>query len=104
MAVKNYSVVDADSHVFEPISIWQDYLEPEYRIPARSAFYYEEHDPGVTTVIVNGEPAERMNRGAINRQAVWRPGFTPESIGRLDPKVPYPINPGANDPLERLKD
>ena len=26
-------IVDADSHVMEPASMWQDYLEPEFKSP-----------------------------------------------------------------------
>ncbi len=29
--VKNYQIIDADAHVFEPLDMWQEYLEPAYR-------------------------------------------------------------------------
>lgn len=98
-----FSVIDADSHVFEPPVIWEKYLDRDYRVPARSAFWYEESD-GITTVILNGQPAKPLNTSKINRQAIWRPGMTPEDIGALDPAAPHPVNPGAADPAARLRD
>ncbi len=100
---QGFVVVDADSHVFEPAAIWTDYLARDYRVPARSAFWYEEAD-GITTVILNGLPAKPLTLSKINRQAIWRPGMTPEHIGGLDPTVPHPINPGAANPKARLRD
>jgi predicted TIM-barrel fold metal-dependent hydrolase len=35
---------------------------------------------------------------------VWRPGLTPEAIGRLDPSNPPEPNPGAWDPSARVAD
>jgi hypothetical protein len=29
--MNGYTVIDTDGHVFEPESMWQDYLEPAYR-------------------------------------------------------------------------
>ena len=98
-----FPVIDADSHVFEPTEIWEEYLDRHYRPVARSAFWYEEAD-GVTTAILNGQPAKPLNIGRINRQAIWRPGMKPEDIGALDPHVSHPINPGAADPTVRLRD
>jgi predicted TIM-barrel fold metal-dependent hydrolase len=98
------SIVDADSHVFEPLAIWDRYLEPACRVAARSAFSYRPANDGRIAVIVNGRPAPPMNRGALNRQAIWRPGMTLEEIGELDPHQPQPINPGAQDPQARLAD
>ncbi len=98
-----FPVIDADSHVFEPAAIWEKYLDREYRVLARSAFWYDEAD-GITTVILNGKPAKSLNASKINRQAIWRPGMQPEDIGALDPSVAHPTNPGAADPKARLRD
>lgn len=98
-----FPVIDADSHVFEPTAIWEKYLDRDYRVPARSAFWYEEVD-GITTIILNGKPAKPLGMSKINRQAIWRPGMRPEDIGALDPSVSHPTNPGAADPKARLKD
>ena len=34
-------VFDGDSHIWEPHAIWAQYLDAEYRVPARSAFWYD---------------------------------------------------------------
>ncbi len=28
---RSYSVIDADGHVLEPFSLWNDYMDPQYR-------------------------------------------------------------------------
>src|SRR5271170_1196144 len=100
--MKTIAVFDADSHVFEPAEIWTDYLEPEYRVPARSAFYYRQESNGMSTVILNGHPAPPIDSGRINRRAVWRPGMNPEMIGSIDPEQGCQINPGAQIASARL--
>ncbi len=102
-SLHGFPVIDADSHVFEPAAIWEKYLDRDYRVLARSAFWYEDVD-GITTVILNGQPAKPLNTSKINRQAIWRPGMAPEDIGALDPSVPHAINPGAADAAARLRD
>jgi len=98
-----FRVVDADSHILEPTTIWEKYLDREYRTPARSAFWYEDCD-GIITAILNGQPAKPLNTSKINRQAIWRPGMKPEDIGALDPTIPHPTNPGASNPKARVRD
>jgi predicted TIM-barrel fold metal-dependent hydrolase len=102
--MNNIVVFDADSHIFEPTEIWTDYLEPEYRVAARSAFYFRQDADGLSTVILNGRPAPPLDSSRINRRAIWRPGITPEAIGGLDPQQAHPTNPGAQDAVSRLKD
>lgn len=102
--MKRIAVLDADSHVFEPAEIWTEYLEPEYRVAARSAFYFSQDADGLCTVILNGRPAPAINSSRLNRRAIWRPAMTPDEIGRLDPETPYPINPGAQNATTRLND
>ena len=100
---KVHPVVDADSHVVEPPAIWDHYLDPEYRVLARSWFWREEGEVGPLTVL-NGRPVPELPSPAIPRYGVWRPGMTPQDIGSLDPRRHHPINPGARDPQARLKD
>ncbi len=104
MTNNNNGVFDCDSHVLEPTAIWEKHLDPEYRVPARSSFFYRLDDSGLSTVILNGKPAKPMHTSGIIRQAIWKPGMTVDDIGSLDPKQPHPINPGAHDPHARLKD
>jgi len=98
------TVVDVDSHVYEPTEIWEKYLERDYRVVARSAFWHEIDAQGLETTILNGHRARSLRRSGINRQACWRPGMTPEQIGQLDPDQRHPITPGAQDPTARLRD
>lgn len=104
MASRQPPVIDCDSHVLEPTDIWTKYLDADYRIIARSAFWHEVDELGVAVTILNGKQAKEMNPGPLNRQAIWKPGMKPEDIGALDPTVRHPITPGAQDPRARLKD
>lgn len=99
-----FPVVDADSHVYEPEAIWDRHVPVEYRAAARAALWHGVDDAGYETTILNGRPVRSLNRGSILRQAIWRPGTTPEDIGRLDPNVFHPLNPAAWDPGARLAD
>jgi predicted TIM-barrel fold metal-dependent hydrolase len=99
-----FPIIDCDSHVLEPTAIWEKYLDREYRVVARTAFWHEVDELGLTVTIVNGAQAKEMNSSGINRQAIWKPGMKPEDIGALDPEVRHPINAGAHDPAARLKD
>ena len=100
----NYTIIDGDSHVFEPQPIWDEYLEPEYRLPARSAFSYHHEGSGHFGVILNGKPAPWLNASMLNRYALWRPGLTPEAIGATDSNRPMEISPGAQHGDHRLRD
>lgn len=97
-------IIDADSHVYEPAEIWTEYLDSEYRVAARSTFYFRQDDDGLCTVILNGRPAPAIDSSRLNRRALWRPGLTPEEIGSIDPSKPAPANPGAHNAASRLKD
>ena len=98
------TVVDVDSHVWEPLDIWEKYIDREYRVAVRSVFWHEVDAHGIETTILNGRRARSLKRSGINRQACWKPGMTPEQIGRLDPEEEHPITPGAQDPAARLRD
>lgn len=104
MARNGSPIIDVDTHVLEPVAIWERYLDPTYRVLARTAFWHAVDDRGLEVTIVNGAPARPMSANGINRQAIWRPGMTPEAIGALDPRERHPANPGASDPEARLAD
>jgi predicted TIM-barrel fold metal-dependent hydrolase len=104
MALNGTPVVDIDSHVWEPADVWEKYLDREYRVLARNAFWHDVDDLGIETTVLNGRAARPLRRSGINRQACWRPGMTPAAIGQLDPEARHPITPGAVDPRARLAD
>ena len=116
-----FPVFDGDSHVLEPADIWERYLEPEYRVPARSVFWHKEGDVSPVTILngqvatelyapvepampMAGRPGHAVVHVNIRRHGVWRPGMSPDEIGQLDPGAPNPTNPGASDPQARLAD
>jgi predicted TIM-barrel fold metal-dependent hydrolase len=94
---RGFTIVDVDSHVYEPEAVWTDYLDEGDA--ARRAFARQ-----ADGVVLNDMPAKPLNRSKINRQAIWRPGMTPTSIGELDPNGDHEANPGAWDPVARLAD
>ena len=98
------SVIDVDSHVYEPAAIWDEYVESAYRPLARAGFWHDVDGDGNAVTIVNGALAPELNRSRIVRQAIWRPGSRAADIGALDPTVFHELNPGAWDPLVRLSD
>ncbi|HZQ57010.1 MAG TPA: amidohydrolase family protein [Acidimicrobiales bacterium] len=90
------TVVDVDSHVYEPEAIWGDYLPDGVRDRARRAFSRQNG-----TVVLNGAP---VTLPRVNRHAAFRPGLTPDDIGHADPAAPPAPNPGAWDAAARLAD
>jgi uncharacterized protein len=97
-------VVDVDSHVYEPSAIWDEYVPPADRDRVAAAFSSRVSDDGAVATILNGQPANGLNRTSLVRQAIWRPGLTVDDIGGMDPSVAQPITPGAWDPAARLAD
>ncbi len=104
MGEGGFTVVDSDSHVFEPAELWDSYVPSGYEGLARSALWHVDDGDGRRLTVLNGRPAKELNRTAINRQAVWRPGMTLDDIGALDPAVAPPVNPGASDANARIAD
>jgi predicted TIM-barrel fold metal-dependent hydrolase len=104
LAGVNGPVVDVDSHVYEPPEMWNRYVAEEHRELARSGFYHEVDERGNRLTIVNGAPGRELNRSRLVRQAIWKPGMTPDDIGALDPDEHVALNPGASDPDARLAD
>lgn len=98
-----FPVIDTDSHVLETPDVWTKYLEPEYRVLARTWFWpYGDSIGG--DVFLNGTAVPGLDRSGIPRHAIWKPGMSLEQIGELDPKVKHPANPGASDAKARLAD
>lgn len=107
LTTKSYSIFDGDGHVLEPADIWDEYLEPEYRVSARSIFWRQEGEVRPVTIL-NGKNASEPfvpqdSASNIPRYGIWQPGMTDETISRLDPHERHAINPGGSDPSVRLK-
>jgi predicted TIM-barrel fold metal-dependent hydrolase len=100
---KRFAVFDSDSHVVEPRDVWEQYLEPEYRVLGKHALWRED---GKTTsyLKVNGEIFRDTMNPNFPRHAIWRPGMTWDAIGELDPQTRHTMNEGAWEPQARLRD
>src|SRR5215470_16049426 len=100
---KHCAVFDADSHVVEPIEVWTQYLEPEYRTLGKHALWREEGEYN-SYLKVNGTMCRDAMNPNIPRHAIWRPGMTWEQVGDLDPNTKHAMTAGASDPQARLRD
>ncbi len=100
---KRFAVFDSDSHVVEPRELWEEYLDPEYRILGKSALWREEGNTN-SYLKVNGKVFRDSNNSNIPRHAIWQPGMTWEAVGGLDPDTRHPETAGASDPQARLLD
>ncbi|MEX0666391.1 MAG: amidohydrolase family protein [Acidimicrobiia bacterium] len=98
------TVVDIDSHVYEPEFLWEDYVPKEYQAAARAALWHGFDDDGHRLTIRNGAPVQELGRSRLIREAIWYPGTTPSDIGGLDPNVFHDPNAGAWDAEMRLHD
>jgi len=103
MPRKGFAVFDADSHVVEPRALWENYLEPEYRVPGRLALWREDGKFD-SYLKINGEVYRDTENPNIPSHAIWRPGMTWEAIGDLDPTIRHPANEGGSNSQARLRD
>lgn len=60
--LKNYQIIDADSHVTEPFEMWEEYLEPAFKShapyierPSESAMTFDMFTPLVKDMKIEGE-------------------------------------------------
>jgi len=103
MTAKRLTVFDSDSHVVEPASVWEKYLDADFRAAGRQALWRQ--DGSTTSYLkINGEMVRDTMNPNLPRHAIWRPGMTWDSIGELDISIRHPMTPGASDPHARLAD
>ena len=55
--MREHPLVDVDSHVLEPMSVWQDYLEPDLR---PRAIRWSTDDNGRELMLIDGKPARQF--------------------------------------------
>jgi hypothetical protein len=103
MTTKDFPVFDADSHVVEPPTLWEKYLDPEYRTLGKHALWRQEGRTGAY-LKVNGEIFRDTGNPNLPRHALWRPGITWDAIGALDPHIKHAATEGASDRQARLAD
>jgi len=89
--------IDADGHVLEPASLWEDYLEAKYR---DRALRIRVDDEGLEYLELDGRPSERTVKGVLGLLGAM--GETDVKRGpdrRYMDHIPY----GAGDPAERVE-
>ena len=55
--MREHPLVDVDSHVLEPMSVWQDYLEPDLK---PRAIRWSTDDNGRELMLIDGKPARQF--------------------------------------------
>ncbi len=89
--------VDADGHVLEPITLWEEYLEREYR---DRAIKIENDDEGFEYLEIAGVPSERVVKGVLGTLgAMGDKEVRPSPERRYMENIPF----GAADPQERVQ-
>jgi predicted TIM-barrel fold metal-dependent hydrolase len=88
--------IDADGHVLEPPSLWEDYLEPEYK--AR-ALRIRVDDDGYEYLEIDQKPSKRSRRGSLGiLGAMGDEDLRPSPERRYADNMPF----GACDAAERI--
>jgi len=89
--------IDADGHVLEPATLWEEYLEERYR---PRAIRIRTDDDGFEYLEVDGNPATRTQRGSLGML-----GAMGEDTARLsaDRKYMDHMPFGGGDPTERMQ-
>jgi predicted TIM-barrel fold metal-dependent hydrolase len=89
--------IDADGHVLESPTLWEEYLEPRYR---ERALRVRVDDDGLEYLEIGGKPSERTTRGSLGLMgAMGDAEARPGPDRRYAESIPF----GAGDPGERLE-
>ena len=89
--------IDADGHVLEPATLWQEYLEPRYR---DRALRIRVDDAGLEYLEIGGRPSERTRGGSLGLLgAMGDAAARPSPERRYADSMPF----GAGDARERIE-
>ena len=89
--------VDADGHVLEPATLWEDYLEERHR---PRAMRIRRDDQGLEYLELDGRPSQRTVKGVLGLMgAMGDPEASPSPDRTYMDNIPY----GAGDPGERVE-
>ena len=102
---KSFSVFDCDSHVNEPVEVWDKYIPSSQRAFAKTHFF---RDIDHATDIINGKVSVGNQLSGRSPEA-WHPGLTKEIIGPMRTDSPewdekIGRNASGRDPYVRLND
>ena len=89
-------IISADSHVFEPIDLWEKRLDKRFR--ERGPRYIRDYQgkPGTWFVCEGATPRSVAGIGAV--------GIPKEELAKFAGSHYQDLRPGGYDPVERLKD
>lgn len=88
--------IDADGHVLEPATLWEDYLEARYR---KRALRVRVDSDGLEYLEIDGRPSERTNRGSLGLMgAMGDLEARPSPERRYMDSMPF----GAGDAADRV--
>ena len=88
--------IDADGHVLEPATLWEDYLEARYR---ERAMRIRVDDDGLEYLEIDGRKSERTQRGSLGLLgAMGDLDARPSPDRRYSDSMPF----GAGDASERI--
>jgi predicted TIM-barrel fold metal-dependent hydrolase len=89
--------IDADGHVLEPATLWEDYLEPRWR---DRALRIRVDDAGLEYLEIGGKPSERTKDGSLGvLGAMGDLTARPSPERRYATSMPF----GAGDARERIE-
>ena len=89
--------IDADGHVLESATLWEEYIEPQYR---DRALRIRVDDDGLEYLEIDAKPSERTNRGSLGLMgAMGDMDARPGPDRRYADSMPF----GAGEPGERLE-
>ena len=89
--------IDADGHVLEPATLWEDYLEERYR---ERAMRVRVDDDGLEYLEIDGRPSERTHRGSLGLMgAMGELDARPSPERRYADTMPF----GAGDAKQRVE-
>ena len=89
--------IDADGHVLEPATMWEDYLEERYK---SRAMRIQLDDDGLEYLEIDGKPSERTNRGSLGLMgAMGDLEARPSPDRRYAEMMPF----GAGDAGDRIE-
>jgi predicted TIM-barrel fold metal-dependent hydrolase len=94
-SVTRLPIIDADGHVFEPFSIWEERLPEKYR---QYAFKRTVAEDGTERVLFYGFPADI----GYSVGTLCTPGAVARG-GRLDIDIEGEVDRGVHDPTRRLE-
>ena len=90
------TIISADSHVFEPINLWEERIERRYRDRAPRFVADYQGKPGTWFVCEGVAPRSVASIAAV--------GIPKEDLVKFQAAHYKDLRPGGYDPVERLKD